>query len=339
MPFIHLFGLSETQFNCCVSDKSTAVPHYTIYRCDIVKQGKTGLALYVHNSIQNITTRRTDLESQCIESLWVEICNSKTLSLLVGYVYRHPAVTYEWYDEFVTMLDKVSESKNNVLLLGDFNIDLLKPHLAWESTFSILGLNQLITQPARVTCSTNTLIDHIDNNNPNLVHSISVPNIAISDHFPVLCTWSITLPRRPPQGHTTIHYITFKRFNEDAFLFYLSCAPFCDVYKFDNPDDALSVWYDIIMPIINVHAPLRKKRVKHPNLPPWLTSDVIIAMAVRDRLQKSKKDFSISRNIETSLVRSAKKSYFDKLIELDKSTSTIWKAISEITNKSHNKMN
>ena len=142
--------------------------------------------------------------------------NSKTPSLLVEYVYRNPAVTYEWYDEFVTMLDKVSESKNNVLLLGDFNIDLLKPHLAWESTFSILGLNQLITQPARVTCSTNTLTDHIYTNNPNLVHSISVPNIAISDHFPVLCTWSIKLPRRPPQGHTTIHYITFKRFNENA---------------------------------------------------------------------------------------------------------------------------
>ena len=38
-------------------------------------------------------------------------------------------------------------------------------------------------------------------------------------------------------------------------------------------------------------------------------------------------------------MRSAKKSYFDKLIELDKSTSTIWKAINEITNKSHKKTN
>ena len=64
----------------------------------------------------------------------------KTPSLLVGYVYRNPAATYEWYDVFVTMLDNVSESKNNILLLGDFNIDLLKPHLAWESIFSILGL-------------------------------------------------------------------------------------------------------------------------------------------------------------------------------------------------------
>ena len=88
------------------------------------------------------------------------------------------------------------------------------------------------------------------------------------------------------------------------------------------------------MPIINVHAPLRKKRVKHPKLPPWLTRDVITAMAVRDRLKKEKRfeDFKKQRNKGKSLVRSAKKSYFDKLIESDKSTSTIWKAINEITN-------
>ena len=36
-------------------------------------------------------------------------------------------------------------------------------------------------------------------------------------------------------------------------------------------------------------------------------------------------------------MRSAKKSYVHKLIELDKSTSTTWKAINEITNKSHQK--
>ena len=185
-PFIHLFGLSETRFNCYVSDESIAIPHYTIYRRDIIKQGETGLVLYVHNSMQNITTRRTDLESQCTESLWVEIRNPKTPSLLVGYVYRNPAATYEWYDEFVTILDKVLKVKIKSFHLGDFNIDLLKPHLAWESTFSILGLNQLFTQPTRVTCSTNTLIDHIYTNNSNLVHSIFVPNIAISDHFPVL---------------------------------------------------------------------------------------------------------------------------------------------------------
>ena len=88
------------------------------------------------------------------------------------------------------------------------------------------------------------------------------------------------------------------------------------------------------MPIIDVNTPLRKKRIKHPKLPPWLTMGVITAMAVRDRLKKEKrlKDFKKLRNKVKSLVRSAKKSYFDKLMEVDKSTSTIWKAIIEITN-------
>ena len=58
------------------------------------------------------------------------------------------------------MLDKVAESENTVLLLDDFNIDLLKPSLAWKSTFSILGLNQIITQP------TNTFTDHIIHQEP-----------------------------------------------------------------------------------------------------------------------------------------------------------------------------
>ena len=38
-------------------------------------------------------------------------------------------------------------------------------------------------------------------------------------------------------------------------------------------------------------------------------------------------------------MRSAKKAYFDKLVKKDKSTSTIWKAINEITNKSYRKTN
>ena len=98
-------------------------------------------------------------------------------------------------------------------------------------------------------------------------------------------------------------------------------------------------WYDIFMPIIYKHAPLRKKRVKHPKLPPWLTKDVIGAMAIRDRLKKEKKfdDFKKQRNRVKSLVRSAKKAYFDKLVETDKSTSMIWKAINEITNNSNRK--
>ena len=64
-------------------------------------------------------------------------------------------------------------------------------------------------------------------------------------------------------------------------------------------------------------------------------------MAIRDRLKKGKQFevFKKQRNKVKSLVRSAKISDFDKLIESDKSIATIWKAINEIkpTNLIENK--
>ena len=73
------------------------------------------------------------------------------------------------------------------------------------------------------------------------------------------------------------------------FVFDIRCAPFSNVYNFSDHDDAMLARYDIFMPIIDKHAPLRKKRAKHPKLPPWLTKDVIGAMAIRDRFKKEKK--------------------------------------------------
>ena len=141
-----------------------------------------------------------------------------------------------------------------------------KSHVASESTFSILRLNQLITQPVRVTCSTETLIDHTYTINQNLVQCIIICTYHCHQWlFPVLCTWSMKLPQRAPERSKPFRTEHLNDFNKDTFLllFYSGCAHFYDVHMFNNPDDAMSAWYDITMPVINVHALLLKKRVKH----------------------------------------------------------------------------
>ena len=64
--------------------------------------------------------------------------------------------------------------------------------------------------------------------------------------------------------------------------------PFHGVFNHNDPDEALAIWYDASLPVVNKHAPLRRKRVKHPKLPPWLTKDIIQAMALRDKLKGDK---------------------------------------------------
>ena len=96
----------------------------------------------------------------------------------------------------------------------------------------------------------------------------------------------------------------------------LSTMPFHGVFNYNDPSEALASWYDAFLPVVNKHAPLRRKRVKHPKLPPWLTKDIIQAMTFRDKLKRDKLFdlYKKQRNKLSTLVRTAKKSYFNKLI-------------------------
>lgn len=112
--YFHLFGITETRLASHISDKAIAIPNYSILRRDPSVQGETGVAVYIHYSVKHITRRRRDLETCDVECIWIEIKQSKSLPLLVGFLYRNPAATFEWYDNFVHMIDKTDIHKSEL---------------------------------------------------------------------------------------------------------------------------------------------------------------------------------------------------------------------------------
>ena len=42
--------------------------------------------------------------------------------------------TFDWYDQFVTIMDRVQDCKLNVVLLGDFNTDMQKSKPCYRET-------------------------------------------------------------------------------------------------------------------------------------------------------------------------------------------------------------
>ena len=68
-----------------------------------------------------------------------------------------------------------------------------------------------------------------------------------------------------------------------AFFNDLHWAPFTEVLNCTDPDKALETWYNVYLTVVNRHAPLKRKRVKHPKLPPWLNKKT---MAERDKLKR-----------------------------------------------------
>ena len=76
-----------------------------------------------------------------------------------------------------------------------------------------------------------------------------------------------------------------------------------------DPDKALATWYTVYLTVVYRHAPLKRKRLKHQKLPPWLNKDIKETMAERDKLKREKcfPEYKKLRNKVKYSVRRAKK--------------------------------
>ena len=91
---------------------------------------------YTYTTLLLTLHRRQDLESDLVECIWLELKPStNALNMFVCFLHRNPSASYEWFDSFVQMIDNIHtvKSRADILVLGDFNIDLLKPHSSWDT--------------------------------------------------------------------------------------------------------------------------------------------------------------------------------------------------------------
>ena len=93
--------------------------------------------------------------------------------------------------------------EKEIYLIGDINRDLLNNHInnVWTEYMEPFGLTQLVSKATRVTSNSRTLIDHIYSNCPENVNSLDVPNIGLSDHFPIFFTRKMHV--QPPRQNTS----------------------------------------------------------------------------------------------------------------------------------------
>ena len=119
-------------------------------------------------------------------------------------------------------------------------------------------------------------------NNTNKISNPLVIKLSISDHYPIVCNFSFKLPKRKPKGQTTITYRSFKNLNQEMFCRDLSPTSFDQVYQHSDPEIAFKILQNIHVKVIDMHAPLKNKRVKQQNLPAWLNAEIISSIKQRD---------------------------------------------------------
>ena len=107
-----------------------------------------------------------------LESFFIEAINSKVKSLIIGCIYQQPSKnSTEFRDIYISkLLRKISKENKTIVLMGDFNIYLLKYDTNTDSATFLDSMYTnfilpYISTPTRVTTHSKTLTYNIFSNN------------------------------------------------------------------------------------------------------------------------------------------------------------------------------
>ena len=125
-----------------------------------------------------------------LESIFIGVINSEDKNLIIGYIYRHTSMNpTEFTDSYISeLLRKNTKEDKTIVLMGDFNIDLLKYDTNTDSATFLDSMYKnfflpYILTPTRVTTHSKTLTDTIFSNNTE--DGLISENITttITDHY------------------------------------------------------------------------------------------------------------------------------------------------------------
>ena len=166
-----------------------SLPNY-VYEYTPTESSKGGTLLYLDKNIKYKLRKDLNIyHNGMIKSTFVEIINKNEKNMVAGCIYKHPKQTIPDFSDnhLLPLLEKLSHKNKQILIMGDFKIDLLNYNDKYTANFLDTMFSYsylpLINTTTRVTDHSKTLIDNIFYNNPML--NITAGNISsvISDHL------------------------------------------------------------------------------------------------------------------------------------------------------------
>ena len=260
-------------------------------------------------------------------------------------IYRPPESSNlsTFFEELTTSLSKAILKYENLLIMGDFNIDMKSKSLGYDKLDEFcdpFNLQNLIKSETCFTKINKSLIDLFLTNTPLSFQKTHVSETGLSDYHKLITTFfKANFSRLRPK---VLSYRNYKNFIESKFLNDLNKT----IISFDNenPNQNYNVLSNRFLEVVNVHAPLKTKIVRG-NEAPFVDKQLRKAIYTRTRLKnkihknpskENKMAYKKQRNFCVSLRRKCMKNYLKKLTEKGLTTNkSFWKFMKPfLTNKS-----
>lgn len=337
--------LSEHNLTC---DKyeSFFVPEYNnVSTFCINSRSKGGVCIL---SKSNIEFQPVDVSVYCHEDycqMTAARFKLKIGHLIVLAVYRPPGHNYYPFIRHISdCLDKIVHKHTKIIVIGDFNINILNSDTQTKSFIHMMAtynLRYTITSFTREFRQSKTTIDNIFTNlDDRLIHS-NVVHSALSDHHAQEAIVDLTLESTHPVNKFIMRR-DFSEQNTHSLRYYLKKEDWSELRQAISIDDKFGAFSSSLKHYMEICFPLKRVKCKKPKsfTKPVLTRKISqlketllslnSATKDLDALHPLRQKYKVIRSNYKKEIRQCKSTFFlDKVESSVNKAKTIWRAVNE----------
>lgn len=254
---------------------------YSIFLQDRVLSRGGGVALYFKNGL---TYTASEVASATYNAINFEISGPNESNLSGLLVYRPPKSNRDHF--LKDLAANITGLRDNAVLMGDFNIDLLKPKesSAYANLLSSWGFRSLVNQPTREVFPCASCIDHVHVRTGVRAKCITVENCSVlpnglSDHHAVLIELGGLCHRQQPVNNKhTVKFINWESLNAS-----LDRQDWKSLLSGDSVNGVFGKFYAKLNDLLQLSTKIVKKSSQKVKRNPWASSLLV-------KLAKQKND-------------------------------------------------
>ena len=332
---IDVLFTQKTKLDESFPKKQFKVEGFKDYRLDCTDR-MGGIMAHIREDITH--KRRDDLEVNIdnngrIEMMVFEM-NIKSETWLFTSLYKQPKVQNSVFcDVLEAHISKCNSVCPNVIIVGDINVDLLKQGTCVNNILDISGFKNIVNEPTCFKSINPTSIDVVLSNVYKRLQGTMCYETGLSDfHKMIIFSTKLHVPNNKPKKVT---YRSYKNYNEDDYINDLTTAPFHVGEIFDSVDDSYWFCEYLLKDIIDHHAPLKSKTVRHMQVPYMngkLRKAINYKNMLRRKFEKSKskakwEEYRKQRNVVVSLRKKSMSFYLKNKCTVTKDNKKFWSAV------------
>ena len=342
----NIVALTETRFD---GEEGVGIEGFNGYHCGRSGGGGGGVSIYCSDEL---SVRKVEHLSYCNEV--IEVCTVTVLSggrkIVIGAIYRPPGGSLsEFYESVNSLLHDSEVQSSEVVLLGDFNIDLLHCESLGANAGNFIydmfshNFRTIITKPTRFPCGNQpgepSLLDHVWYNRFADIES-GIMLFGLTDHLPTFLILKNFFCKEDGGADINLVRVEFRDMSARHMdYFFESCRVLDWSWLINDVNLDINRFSVVINDLYCRCFPLKIKYVSRKRLEkPWLTNEILNSIKIKSELYKQFKlglvtelNYKRFKNKLTNVINRAKKKYhFNKFNNSSNDIKSTWKHINNL---------